>query len=227
MQDNESRKMAGANAVAGESKKKPMPVVLRVLSVLGGLIMIGVGILQMSSGIKELTSDGLPTETERAAVAKQALASMAQFKNASGTFSMDYPSTWERSEKVEPPMIFHVATYKGTVNLSVTEEDEPKDVGSAEYAKATDEAIAKTTALGNLKKLEETEISLNGTPAHKRIHLIGTETKDGKQLQIRQIMVLACKGGKGYCITGSVLADWLPQFEPVFNKMIDSIKIGG
>ena len=198
--------------------------IYRIVMGIVGVVMLIVGISQMMNGFKELNSNGLPDEKKRASAIEKSLASMAEFTEPGGAFSMSYPTNWERNEKLEAPQILNIQDFKGVVSLSVSSEEEPKEVTTAQYAKLTDETIAKVVAADAISDVLETDISLNGTPAKKRTHLIASGSGKDK-INVKQVMILAAKNGRGYCITGSALQDWFPQFEPLFNKMIESIKI--
>lgn len=198
---------------------------MRIFFGVVGLIMAISGFTQMMSSYNEMTKPPLPNEKDRAAVVEKSLASMTEFQDPKAGFSMSYPSNWVKAEKVEAPSILNVGVFKGTVNLSATIEDEPKEVTSEQYAKVTDDAINGAVGKNSLQKLSETDVSIDGTPARKRIHVLTTPSGDAT-IKVKQVMVLLAKDGKGYCVTGTALEEWFPQFEPVFNKMFESIKIG-
>lgn len=195
----------------------------RIIMGIFGVIMLISGISKIMSGTKEMSSGGMPDKKEVAAAAEKSLSSMKEFKEPGGSFSMSYPASWEVAEKVEAPVIFKAALFHGTVNMSVTGEDLPEGTSSKAYADATDEAIKKAIK-NDIKKESEVDVDLQGSPARKRIHSLSAES-EGKIINVEQTMVLCAKGKKGYCITFSSLQEWFAQFEPVFNKIIESIKI--
>ena len=215
--------LGGKTAEPTKSNAMRSPAMRIVMGIVGFVVMI-CGLLQMYSGIKEMSSGGLPSVSDRQAVVDKSLASMTEFQDAKSGFSMSYPSNWTRTEKVNESMILKVAVYEGTINVSATAEDESKELTSTQYAQLTDEMIGKSIGKMGLEKVSEDDISLNGTPGRKRIHVLTTQS-DGKDVRVKQVMILAAKNGKGYSMTASAIEDWYPQFEPVINKMIESIKI--
>lgn len=198
------------------------PVVRIVLGIIG-VFFIYQGVMQMTSGLKVLSSDGMPSETQREEDINKGLAPMKEYKDPAGKFSIGYPNNWTVEEQPNAPFIFKASLYSGIVNVSVGKEDLPANTTLAEYVKATDDGIAQGTADMNMKLLSEQNIDIHGIPASKRVHTLETTSKDQK-FKIQQDMVVLVNGQHGYCVTWSVLQDWYPQFEKVFNKMIDSIK---
>ncbi|MBX9571912.1 MAG: hypothetical protein K2X77_23670 [Candidatus Obscuribacterales bacterium] len=228
MQQNDPSKKSGhdlGGATAEPAKVNPMqsPAMRILMGVVGVIVMIS-GIMQMMSGFKEMNSGGMPSEKDRAAVVEKSLAAMTEFQDPSSAFTMSYPSNWKRTPKVEAPTILHLAVYEGTVNVIATAEDEPKDLTAVEYAKVTDEAISKAIPKDSLKRISEEDISLNGTPARKWTQVVSS-VSGGEKVNVKQVMILTTKNGKGYCVTASALENWYSQFEPVFDKMASSIKI--
>lgn len=197
--------------------------VMRILLGLIGVFFIYQGVTQMSSGLKSLSSDGMPSETQREEDITKGLDQMKEFKEATGKFSIGYPNNWKVEEQPNAPFIFKASLYSGIVNVSVGKEELPANTTLADYVKATDDGIAQGTADMNMKLLSEQNIDIHGIPASKRVHTLETASKD-KKIKIQQDMIVLINGQNGYCVTWSVLQDWYPQFEKVFNKMIDSIK---
>lgn len=215
--------LGGKTAEPSKSNAMRSPAMRILMGIVGFVVMI-CGIIQIYTGFKDLSSGGMPSDKERAAVVEKSLATTTEFKDPNSSFSMSYPSNWARNPKVEAPTVLNISVYEGVVNLIATSEDEPKELTTEEYAKLTDEAISKAVPKDSLKRISQEDISLNGTPAKKWIQVMTTPSGE-KNLKVKQIMILAAKNGKGYCITCTALDDWFDQFEPVFKKMVDSAKI--
>jgi hypothetical protein len=202
------------------TNRKPRQV---VLAGVGAGILLVVGIVELRSGLRSLRGgSGRPDSQERAMAAEMALRSMKTFKDPSG-FAMDYPASWDDTPTL-PGMLLTVRNLKGTVNLNVSVEDQPPGTTVAQYEQAVDELVARKFPQLKYQKLTSRDMEISGLPARVRISSVEIHS-DGKVIPARQIAVFCMKGNKAYLINGSAMEDWFPQFEPVFNRMISSIKI--
>lgn len=203
-----------------KTNRKPLQV---GLTLVGSLILIVFGAVQLRSGLRSLSgSGGTPDSQERAKAAELALRSMKTLRDPSG-FSMDYPASWEALPTV-PGMLLKIRIFGGKVNVIVTAEDEPPGTTIAQYEQGVEEAVAKNYPQLKFNKLSSRDIEIGGLPARRRIYAVETPASDGRLVPGRQLSVVCIKANKAYLISGSALEDWFPQFEPVFDRMIGSIK---
>lgn len=177
------------------------------------------GVSKMMEGAKELSSSSESPQDRQAAIRKS-LSSMKEYKEPGGSFSISYPDSWEL-EPLTTGLIFHARLYHGNVNIRVSKEDVPATTTTEQYKDAIIDTIKKTYPQLNLKILSTDKIDLHGTPALKSIQTTTPPTKD----VAKQMDVVSVKKAKGYTITITTSEEWFPQFEPVFNKMVESVTL--
>ncbi len=187
------------------------------------LILVGFG--------KSAFAADMPDSRTRAAAVKRALARMTEYRNPSPEFSFKYPKDWnanpsteERSEPLEklpPPFVFKAETNKGIVNVGITIEPVPADMSLDQFVKATLTGIEEVFKANSLKFtiVSQKNIDIHETPGCQIVLL-----NQMSNFTARQMMLLTMSGGKGVCITCSTADEWYPQYEPLFQTMIESTK---
>lgn len=168
----------------------------------------------------------LPNETDRANAVKKSLSRLIEFKNASPKFSFKYPADWTEGSKdktLPPPFVLKVGALKGAVNVGITVESVPAEMSLEQFAKATLTGIEEVFKANSLKFtiVSQSNVDINGTPSCQVVLL-----NQMANLTAKQMMLLSISEGQGVCITCSTAEDWYPQYESLFQAMINSTRFG-
>ncbi len=149
-------------------------------------------------------------------VARDALASMKTYENKQIPFSFVYPSNWKATEGA-PPTFLKLMEPNSVASVGVTIEPTPPGGTSKGYSDVIEKFLSQDDK--NYKKLSEEEITVSGIKAIKKLQTMG-------QGNAKQIGVYAVKSDNSIAVHFTCLNGLYSELEPVFNKMIESIKIG-
>lgn len=149
---------------------------------------------------------------------KTALADMKTFKDEKSGYTVNYPSSWQLKE-YEAPMCFKVFAFEGGVNVNSAVEEVPANATAQDYADAVKDFIAKKPEY-NFKSISETKVKVDGVDAVQRVQEMGDAEFMGRQLAVYFV-----KNNKAYTFNGTAESKEFPYFEPVFQKMVESIKL--
>lgn len=149
---------------------------------------------------------------------KTALADMKTFKDEKSGYTLDYPSSWQLKE-YEAPMCFKVFAFEGGVNVNSAVEEIPTNATAQDYADAVKDFIAKKPEY-HFKSISETKVKVAGVDAVQRVQEMGDAEFLGRQLAVYFV-----KNNKAYTFNGTTESKQFSLFEPVFQKMVDSIKL--
>lgn len=155
--------------------------------------------------------------TDGAPEAKAAAAAFKTFKHPEVKFSMEYPANWE-IEEVNAPFLMKMRDPSGRANINGSFEKAP-GMTHLTFAKAVEDLYNAKPEV-NYKKISENEITIDGVKAIKRIHNLGETGKPAQQMSIYFV-----KDDVGYSVNCTTLPAWFANFEPIFNKSIDSVKL--
>lgn len=157
-------------------------------------------------------------KTDWASEAREALKGTKSFKHSNMNLSFDYPANWNQEES-EPPILFKMRAPTRNASINGSGESAP-DLNHLTLAQAVEDLYAENPEL-YFKKLSQEEITIGGTTkAVKRIYTTGDSPKKAKQLSLFWV-----KDGNGYTINCTTKEHGFAQYEPVFNKIIKSIKL--
>lgn len=149
---------------------------------------------------------------------KSAMADMKSFKDEKSGYSIDYPSSWE-SKEVKPPMTFKIFGYNGQVNVNGAIDEVSTDTTAQMYADAVKEYMSTQPGYA-FKIISEKAVKIAGIDGIQRVQQINHGNFSG-----HQIAVYFVTNSKAYQFNGTAITDEYPFFEPLFQKMIDSIKL--
>ncbi len=150
--------------------------------------------------------------------AKSAMADMKTYKDKKSGYTVDYPSSWELKETV-PPYSFKFFAYNGQVNVNGAIDEVPADATAEMYATAVKEYMSSQPGYA-YKIISEKPVKIAGVDGIQRVQQITHEDFTGNQ-----IAVYFVANSKAYQFNGTTIAEEYSVFEPVFQKMIDSIKL--
>lgn len=150
--------------------------------------------------------------------AKSALADMKTYKDEKSGYTIDYPSSWELRDS-EPPYSFKFFAFNGQVNAYGAMDEVPADVTARMFAAVVKEHMSSQPGYA-YKMISEKPVKIAGVDGIQRVQQITHEGSTGNQ-----IAVFFVTNSKAYQFNGTAIAEEYSVFEPVFQKMIDSIKL--
>ncbi len=176
-------------------------------------LMIGVSLTIFSLGACSTAPD------DGVKMAKEALVATKPYIKTDPKISIEYPANW-KVENVKGNDLFKMRNVEGGASMSGMVQVAPL-MTSESYAKAVQD-IYSFRPRGKLvhKKYSEEEITIDGVKAVKIIHNQG-----GLNHSVKVLSVYFVKGDLAYTINCGSKEIWFAQFEPVFNKVIESIKL--
>ncbi len=195
----------------------------RIQTVLSLLIAASVTLLSLNAckadtpGAQSSNSSGSES-ADGAPEAKAASSSTKPFKHTEPDVAIEYPGNWTIVE-VKAPFLFKMRDPSGRANINGSFEPVPADMTHVAFAKAVEDLYGTRPEM-HYKKISEEEITVSGIKAIKRLHTLGEEDKPAKQMS-----VYFTRDSVGYSVNCTTLPAWYTQFEPIFNKVIESVKL--
>lgn len=154
-------------------------------------------------------------------VHETAVKSLAQFKEfRKGNFAIKYPASWETAdEKIASAQIFRVHTLNGLANVGIT----------AHTLQANNLEAWTKSIIDGLKKVMGPGASLTGVkpiniPGGKANMIVYEAQPENVPMRAKQVLVLAMHGDVGYTVACTAPVAYYQEFEPVFEKIIASIR---
>ena len=199
-------------------KRKPSPL-SRVLGGIGGVLLLVYGIHQMRQGASELK--GQP-RIDFAAAAQQSLAGSTPFTSPDGDFTLRYPTSWQVTPK--PGFKFHAQTLDGIVNVSVSVEPLQPGMTVDGYVEGTFAGLKKM-GIDVKPPVERANLTVSGAPAARLGVVAATPPAMNLHDDARFDMLVVVAGGKAYVMTCTTEKQAAATMKPVFDGLIDSLRL--
>lgn len=180
-----------------------------------------VGSVALVSAITNLTAISKEeSKTQNAssnAVSQNNLPVMKTFKHAEIEFSIDYPEGWAVPD-FGSPYLLKAKDPNGKANINAAVE---QALGtSKDFAQRTAEFMSKNPD-DHYQIISTEDTTICGEKAVKRIQTMG----DGKDFSAKQMAIYVVKNNISYVVNLTCTAESYAEYEPIFNKMVESIKI--
>ncbi|MCW5823111.1 MAG: hypothetical protein KIT34_09930 [Cyanobacteria bacterium TGS_CYA1] len=190
-----------------------MPYLQKVFMLVGSVALVS-AMTNLSAISKEESTSSAASGNE---VSQKNLPVMKTFKHGEIEFSIDYPEGWEVPD-FGSPYLLKAKDPNRKANLNAAVE---QALGSSkDFAQRTAEFMAKNPD-DHYQIVSTEDTTICGEKSVKRIQTMG----DGKDFIAKQMSIYVVKNNISYVVNCTCTAESYPEYEPVFNKIIESIKI--
>ncbi len=185
-----------------------------------GLVALVVGMTQITSGIEQITDDGMPTIAQAQYVAR---GDLVTFVSESRGISLHYPVDWFAEEPAAGPMFFVFKTFSGRVNVNVAAERLVSGTVLANYVQSNFEQIESMLTEQNMSPrfLERKRIDVGGQPATR---LVFSYTPPDFEQDTTASQVLVINNDHAYAITLTTPSELHGEFDNMMEQILSSVR---
>lgn len=190
-----------------------MPYFRKALMLVGSVALVS-AMTNLCAMSKEESKSSAASSNE---VSQKNLPVMKTFKHGEIEFSIVYPEGWEVPDFGSPYLLKAIdPNRKANLNAAVEQA-----LGtSKDFAQRTAEFMSKNPD-DHYQIISTEDTTICGEKAVKRIQTMG----DGKDFSAKQMAIYVVKNNISYVVNFTCTAESYAEYEPIFNKIIESIKI--
>ncbi len=167
-----------------------------------------------------ITPTPTPTATPTPIVTPTPTAGYITYTDEANGFSISYPEDWEIKPGAEAGFVIFMASSACdayTANFLVTDVQLPTSGSVQGFSEVVKEYYVEDMGF---TLVSEEELTLGGTAA---IKLVFTGVARGQAMSIMRVVLT--EGKPGWRVSGSCATECWPQYEPLFNTMVNSFRL--